>query len=311
MGRPLPLKTLALAGGAAVGVALLASLALVPPLAVFVIFLLLPAPLLIAWVYLAADQNWAYSSATLAVLLAFAVGGGAIAAFAFVCALGGLGLGAAVSGRAKPLLAGVMVTAAMISGTMLVLAALKLALGVDILDPLRQAVTEMGRGWTGPLFTSGDQAPPARLADQFIYLFPASLVLFYSGAALGIYVLARWTLGRRYEVAPLQPFAEWRLPRWVPWLFLPGILLWLMGMRPDLRGATRVGDNLMQVLNMLFEVQGLAVVFWWLRKRMGRLMSGIITAIPGFVPPLAMVLMFLGIWDALFDFRKLEPRRER
>ena len=40
-------------------------------------------------------------------------------------------------------------------------------------------------------------------------------------------------------------------------------------------------------------------------------MSGIITAIPGFVPPLAMVLMFLGIWDALFDFRKLEPRRER
>lgn len=309
MGRPLPLKTLAFAGGMAVLTALLASVAMVPALAFFFLLLLLPAPLLTAWVYLASGKGWAYGSAALAVLLAFLVGGGPIAGIAFVCVMGGLALGSAVAQRARPLLAGAMITVAMLAGVLLLLVLLK-AMGTDVLAPLRQAAGDMGGAWTGSLLLPANQAQQ-KLADRILYLFPASLALFFSGCALAIYALARWTLGRRYDVAPMPPFAEWRMPRWVPWVFVPALLLWLFGLLPGGRGTARLGDNLLQVMSMFFEVQGMAVALWWLRRGMGRVLAAILVVLGAVIPYTAIFLMFLGLWDALMDFRKLEPRRER
>lgn len=297
MGRP-PASRAALFA-AAMALLIVVSVALV--LFTGVLFLGLLIPLLPAWVALRQGSGWAYATAGVAFVLSLLLPGGAIVALP--CLIGGVALGSALEQRSQPLLTGVMVTVALLSGMLLLLAGYRLLAGTNFISLFRQQLEESAKLWP-PGLISPDVIKS--VADQFASYFPAYLVLVSAVWSLITYVLARWTLGRSYDVPPTAPFDTWRLPRWLGLLLIPFLLMSFAAVRGAMVG--RVGTNSLFLLTTLYGVQGMACIYFWLKRRMGRIGGGVVATILVLIPVVNMLPTFLGLWDSLFDFRKLGHR---
>lgn len=107
----------------------------------------------------------------------------------------------------------------------------------------------------------------------------------------------------------LKPFAEWRLPFYTVWLSIAAVaflLLHLYWIKLDI--GVDVASNLLVVLGVLYVVQGLSVVSFFIQKWTGGGLArlAIYAAIVIFFQVVGLILLAVGFFDMWIDSRRLE-----
>jgi hypothetical protein len=136
-------------------------------------------------------------------------------------------------------------------------------------------------------------------AELQVKLYPAMLGLA-SLAALGV---AWWAYGRlgRGEAAPLAPLREFRFRDELVWLLIAGVVL--LGLPLDAL-ATRLGENLLTFMAVLYALRGAAVllVIGGAPGPVGLVIGALLVV---FLYPFVMATAFLvGLSDTWLDIRR-------
>lgn len=137
-------------------------------------------------------------------------------------------------------------------------------------------------------------------------IFPATLVL--SGLLISLlnFQMARSVLNRfGYTIDSLPPFERWRVPVVVSLGFIIGTLAGLLRNNEQWRLAYAAGLNLQVLTMMLFTISGAAVAYWFMTHRWNITKPAkiFVLVMVFFNPVFQQALMFLGILDAVFDWR--------
>ena len=116
----------------------------------------------------------------------------------------------------------------------------------------------------------------------------------------------------KVELPPMPRFGQWRFPKSVFWALVASLGLTLLGARPEApRVFLQAGVNLRLEVQMLFFLQGSAVVWRLLEARGWRLAGRVGVFILGMlVPLLSHGALLLGIVDMWWDLRSRFGRRE-
>lgn len=162
---------------------------------------------------------------------------------------------------------------------------------------------------------SAKQAKDAweHMLSQMRYLLPTA---FVGAAFLHGFVnfeASQVTLRKLgYQVSRLPPFDTWRLPVWAVAGFFAGGILAHVGSSPP-GWVKMLGSNLFYAFSIAFLTQGLATAYHFLsRYRIAKWLKVVILVYVCMVPLLSQLLIWVGVLDAGFDFRRLiRRRRER
>lgn len=147
-----------------------------------------------------------------------------------------------------------------------------------------------------------------KLATHFGRLFPAVVGWELLAAAALAYFLCRWLAGRRLALAALPPFWRWQIPWPFAWGFIGGLAAFLCG---DWRGndvLLTVGENVLVGYVPLLLVSGLAVagyLYRYLALPPFVKAAGVLAALL-YWPLGAAVVLLLGLFDPLLNFRRIE-----
>ena len=147
--------------------------------------------------------------------------------------------------------------------------------------------------------------------DEFVRLLrlalPAALLTTATIMTFANYWLARLILNRVGSKLPwIRPFRTWRFPWYLAWGYILGQSLLLIG-----RSATEtsiwfaLGLNLQILFNYVFLLQGLAILWFFFEKaRVPKLVRWIVIIFL-FNPMITTVIVWAGVLDTWFNFRKL------
>lgn len=155
----------------------------------------------------------------------------------------------------------------------------------------------------------------ANPAGIYWVLMPSAVFMGGAFSAWVNWTLFKWTLPRfGYPIPEPVPFAEFRLPIWLVWVY--GLLMlvapYVLG-GPSLLEASwlvKLLHNVISPLGLIFALAGLAVVSgylgrrWNLKPGMTVLIIVLLTYALGF-PMVFQLLIMMAMWDTVFDFRGL------
>lgn len=236
---------------------------------------------------------------------------------AALAALPGLVLGQAIKIRAGAAQAVLMVMAVLALSLLVVFFLLPLMMGMNVMELMLQSVEQA-------LEETSRRAPPEtreslellaeNLRQVTNLLLPALVVITGAMLAGGKYLAARLLLPRLgHHVEPVPPFAAWRFPLWCSWTLLGAlglVAITSMDRVPELPTIFQtMVINVYMILMALMTVQGLSVVYWFLRIRQD-LNKGVAAGLTVLAYMLLgrgnfPILLFLGVWDAFMNFRRL------
>lgn len=297
--------------------ALIVLFALVPGL-----YYLMPIPLVL--VYVRHGGRVAILAAVVSSLITMAVGGlinGLLAIPSGI--LPGLVLGYGLRHKWKPLNIGLAAVATSFVGFAMTYVVMRVGM-FGGQDPIEQMMaTGPGRDLLNSMVDAMEQGGGAdQTVLQELREQPAAIVwallpsgLFLAGAfSTWInWMLCRLTLPRfGYPVPSPTPFAEFRLPVWLVWLYGVAMVAAPLLLRtPTIVGQSWVGKLLLNVispLGLIFALAGVAVAYGYAqRKQMARGTVILVIALAVLLLRGAayQILAVLAMWDALFDFRGL------
>lgn len=138
-------------------------------------------------------------------------------------------------------------------------------------------------------------------------IFPALLVLVAITDTFLNYLVSQLILKRLgYPAKKIPPFSQWKLPRWVMWGFVLGIIFLLAGQHYKMEALTNIGLNLEYFYSMLFIAQGLAVTSFYLEKLKTQGLVKLLILFILFITPLFVgLLVWVGLLDTYFDYRRI------
>lgn len=142
-------------------------------------------------------------------------------------------------------------------------------------------------------------------------LLPSAVVLASMFAAFMNFIVARYILRRLSIVVPdMPPFSKWRLPWYIIWGFILGLGLLLLGHNYKLVLLGNIGKNILYIYFPLLLITGISVATYFFKnEKILPLFKGITVFLALINPPLAiMIILTIGLFDPLFDYRKLERR---
>lgn len=149
-----------------------------------------------------------------------------------------------------------------------------------------------------------------QMVEAALVVTPAALYLYFLALTAVVYRMAGALL-RRFGLAfrELAPFAEWRAPFPLVWLFAAGLAGALIGGAAVRNWAA----NALFVSCAVYFVQGLSVLAWQFRKRG----ISLVVRVLFYVAAVLLVFPFFmvatagtGLFDTWFDFRRLDRDRE-
>lgn len=149
-----------------------------------------------------------------------------------------------------------------------------------------------------------------QMVDVALVISPAALLLYFLAITTIVYRFAGGAL-KRYGFAfrSLAPFAEWKSPFPLVWVFAAGLAGALIG-----TGSARSwAANLLCVALAVYFAQGLSILAWQFRKRGFSLLVRTLfySAAVLLVFPFFMVATTgTGLFDTWFDFRGLDRDME-
>ncbi len=220
----------------------------------------------------------------------------------------GVALGWGLAGRRA---AGVTIAA----GSVAAAAVLVVSFGLSLLflkqNLLTEAVAQMtavGKQVSGMLGSSASSSTLAQALTAVETLipqvWPTLLVLSALGLSFLGYVVARPVFARiGIPVPAIPPFAEWRLP----W---PAVAGWAAGMailqfHPQHDALYLTGLNLQILFSEVFTLGGVALLYAVLRHfHTPRALAAIVCVLAVINGLFAELLLWAGLFDALFDYRR-------
>ena len=145
----------------------------------------------------------------------------------------------------------------------------------------------------------------------FIRLLPSLLVIFALGAAFFNFLGARWALKKKgYSLPEFPGFIRWWVPWYTSWGVVLGLGLALLGDYVGIDTIFTLGLNLVVLHLPVAVIIGLSVFGFVLVKIKSRLFQAAVIFAGFFYLPLTAVLLLLvGVFDPLFDFRKIHLKR--
>ncbi|MEL7567635.1 MAG: YybS family protein [Dehalobacterium sp.] len=157
---------------------------------------------------------------------------------------------------------------------------------------------------------------PEQYKEQFFHmietLLPGVFVAASMGSALVNYLVARKFLRRlKYEIPEMPMFRDWHFPWQIVWGVILGLGLLLSGNYSQNSILTLVGQNILYIYYPVLLVSGISfVVFLWKNDFLtGFMRAMIIMAAFLFNAFFLMVLVLIGLFDPLFDYRRLFQKR--
>ena len=148
-------------------------------------------------------------------------------------------------------------------------------------------------------------------------IFPTILTVAAALDCYLSYAVSAWVLRRigGPYLPPLPPFSRWRFPKSVFGALLAAVILTLLGSRgTEWNLALRAGTNLRLLVNFLFLLQGLSLLWYYLggaaSRKGGRILRTVVIMVAVLVPLFSTLLVLAGIGDMWLDFRSRYRRNE-
>ncbi|MCL6451917.1 MAG: YybS family protein [Acetobacteraceae bacterium] len=206
------------------------------------------------------------------------------------------------------------------SGTAAVAAALLVTLGVSLwvlhINPIELQFEALQRSLeiTAGLYErlgAGQAFAPARQAmEEAIaasrYLLPALLVMGAAFNAFLNYVVGSAVLARLgHRPQPLPPFARWKLPLGVVFVYAAALGMLVGGQRLKVGFLEVAGSNVITALNLAFLIEGIAVAYFYLsRLSVPKWFRILILVYLPFGPLVGQLLLWAGMLDVAIDLRR-------
>lgn len=118
-------------------------------------------------------------------------------------------------------------------------------------------------------------------------------------------------LGESFEDFP--PFTSLQVPGWILWPYALSLFAVTYFYQND-RGSLmyNVSVNVQTVCSFVLVLQGIALLYWFVKSRNKPMWWANVGTILLFVVPIfSQIMVYVGAFDIVFDFRKIRPRRLR
>jgi len=139
-------------------------------------------------------------------------------------------------------------------------------------------------------------------------LFPGTMVVYGMMVAFITYFATRKIIQKlNLEVSELPMFRHWQIPWYFIWGIIIGLALLLLGDFMSWEPGSIMGMNVIYMFSPILFIQGLAVfAFYYYRWKIPILLKVLLLVIIVFNIPLAlMILLVTGLFDPLFNYRRL------
>ncbi len=146
------------------------------------------------------------------------------------------------------------------------------------------------------------------LAKILPVIIPSILLLASVMDAFLNFNVARLVLKKLgHTIRPLPPFISWQLPMYTVPMFLAGIAMSMLYSFYPSEILKFVGMNLTIFFPYLFMIQGLSLLAFFLnRMKANKILRIAIVIFVLFNPVFSRILVFAGLLEVLFNFRKLK-----
>jgi len=277
------------------------------PLAFMLVFLFAPLPF--AWYSAKYKRSTSILVAIVGCILTFITSGLAILPFAFIFAVLGIIMGAAIRQQKSKLYLfmssgiAVLLTTAIVFLTYLRLAGINMVeIGVEMAKKNYEQTATMSQNITGQSTITPDQIEAVSKMMELTIPSTVTLGAFFVAfilMSINLPVLKRLGL----DVPKFSPFQHMRLPRSILWYYMIVLCINLF-IRPDL-GSTLdvIVINVSYILWVLLILQGISFIHYFISKKgmpVGVKWIATLLAIP-----LSSFMILLGIIDLGFNVRSL------
>ena len=233
----------------------------------------------------------------------------------------GYPLGLAIKRRASNLRTVLIGTLGVIIGLLLMMSVTELLTGISLqeaLDEMFQLSREMQSellGVTGNLGDASDESVETinktfdLLEKMLKMLMPAIIIVFSMILASINLVLSKQILKKmRIDHVPLGAFEDFRYPRHLAYGSAAMLILsYVIGMT-GFMDVEMLLSNLVYLFTMMFAVQGAAVLYALIKKRLGKFVSIVFIVLFAVFGMLQYIALF-GFFDVLIDIRKLSSKK--
>ena len=140
-------------------------------------------------------------------------------------------------------------------------------------------------------------------------IMPAAFLVFAPVLAFINYYAAKKILTRLGEsFEDLPPFVNWIIPTWVLFPFclsLVGVTYFYINKLQD-SWMYKVCVNIQTICTFVLVFQAVVLVYWYIqRKNKPKWWAGVITTLVFIVPILSQIMVYVGAFDMIADFRKI------
>lgn len=147
---------------------------------------------------------------------------------------------------------------------------------------------------------------PTIYSEYVVPLIPGILVILGTVFSFIQYVAGMKFFQKtgREQLESFPPFKWWKLPGYFAFIFILTFLVVLFAGDDSIWSMFAL--NLFYILTYALLIQGAALIYWFLRERkINKFLSvfGIIILL--LVPPFSFVILFAGVFDQGFNFRKI------
>ncbi len=138
-------------------------------------------------------------------------------------------------------------------------------------------------------------------------IIPGIFIMASALDAFLTYIVTKAVLSRMgQKLRDFTPFWLWRFPEYTVAAFLAGNLLVLLETYWPIGVLKAIGMNLVLVFGFILFVQGFSLLTYYLGKfNVGKVFRLIIVFFVFFNPLFLQILFFAGLFDVLFNFRKI------
>lgn len=242
-------------------------------------------------------------------------------AFSLLAAFGlvGLTLGECIRRQYKPLK--LMIICSVV-GLISICASMAIALfimGIHPVDMMFKALDDAARESVGYYQSMGmsqaeiDAAVKsnADMMSMMKLIMPGAFFLCAPIIAFVNYWAARKILSRMGTVfEEFPPFAQWNVPAWMLWPYGISLLMVSYYVQQPESTMYHIAVNFQVITSVFFVIQGIALIYWWLEKNNKPKWWGTVAVTLLFLVQIfSQIIVFVGAFDLVFDFRNLSGKR--
>lgn len=154
----------------------------------------------------------------------------------------------------------------------------------------------------------------AEMLRMMRIIMPGAFLLSAPALAFVNYIAAKKILGKLGEhFEDFPPFINLQIPGWVLWPYAISLFaVTYFYQNNQQHWMYDVSVNVQTVCSFALVLQGIALIYWFVHKHnKPSWWAGAATVLLFLIPIFSQVMVYVGAFDIVFDFRKIRPKRLR